>query len=109
MVMFPEVRHYNVEELKELFQGIREADVPEEEKELWLGEVAIKIAKTGAKGITFLLSCISTENAQRVRAILLAMSFVEQRLSSRNRNKICDQARKLLSDKRALVVAEAVD
>jgi hypothetical protein len=108
MSLFPELRQHGAKELPGLFLGDRALEMPEEEGELWLQEVAIAIAKTGAKGVDFLLSCVPVVDESRLRAILLAMSFV-QKLSARKRAAICELARTLLKDKRARIVAEAVD
>src|SRR5438128_515956 len=109
MSVFPQLQQYTPKELRSFFMGDGGPDVPGEEQELWLQELAIQIAKTGAKGIDFLLACAHGADELKLRAILLAMSFVEKKISSRKRVKICQLARTLLDDKRAMVVAEAID
>src|SRR5579871_6206992 len=108
MSMFPELSRYGPKEMQNLFLSDRALEVHEEERELWLDEIAIAIAKGGAKGVDFLLSCVPIVDEVRLRAILLALSFV-RKCSARKRAIICELARKFLYDKRALVVAEAVD
>ncbi len=109
MAWFPEIRHIDPEELKEIFQGARKPDVPEGERAFWLEEAALRIARTGAKGVDFLLTSVPGAEAARVRAALLALSFVEKGLSARKRARICELAQTLLGDERAAVVAEAID
>jgi hypothetical protein len=109
MSVFPELQQHTPKQLRRFFMGDGGPHVPEEEQELWLQEVAIQIAKTGAKGIDFLLSCVPDADELRLRAILLAMSLVEKKMSARKRANICGVARTLLNDQRAMIVAEAVD
>ena len=59
--------------------------MPADERELWLQEVAIRIARAGARGVDSLLSSVPVADELRLRAILLALSFVEKNLSSRKR------------------------
>ena len=96
-------------ELQTLFLDDGKDPMHEDEREPKLQELAIKIARTGARGVDFLVSCISQADELRLRAILLAFSFVAKKLSSRKRASICELASKLLHDNRPLVVAEAVD
>src|SRR5262249_37305267 len=109
MSMFPQLDRHDPAELRALFVGERAADVPQDERALWLGEVAVHIARTDPRGIDFLLSCVQDADEMRLRSILLAMSFVEQGLSPRKRARVCELARRLLNDARPMVVAEAVD
>jgi hypothetical protein len=109
MSMFPELRGRGPKELSSLFLSGRGSEVPEDEQELWLQEVAVRIARAGAKGVDLLLSWAPGADESRLRAILLAMSFVAKKLSSHKRARICELARALLDDGRAMVVAEAVD
>jgi HEAT repeat protein len=109
MSMFPQLRRHPPKKLRNVFVGEGKPIVPESEKELWLQEVAIRIAKSGAQGVDFLLSHVPKADELRLRAILLAMSFVTKKLSLRQRAFLCTLARGLLGDERALVVAEAVD
>jgi HEAT repeat protein len=109
MSMFPQLDRHGPVELRALFVDERAADVPEDERALWLDEVAVHIARTDPKGVDFLLSCVRDADEMRLRSILLAMSFVEQELSPRKRARICELARGLLNDDRPMVVAEAVD
>jgi HEAT repeat protein len=107
--LFPEVRRLSLKELESFFQGTRTPHVPEDEQELWLQEVAIRIARTGAKGVDFLLSFLPRADQRRLRAALIALSFVQRTLSARKRMKICRLVMALLHDRRAMIVAEAVD
>jgi hypothetical protein len=109
MPFFPELGQLSPEVLRDWFlDETREKKVPEDEGDLWLGEVAIQIARTGAGGIAFLLSCLSWVDDLRLRSALLGLSFSE-RLSPQRRAEVCGAVRPLLSDSRPLIVAEAVD
>src|SRR5713101_5054158 len=105
----PRLRGQEPKKLRTAFLGNGEAIVPKGDGELWLQEAAIQIAKTGPRGVEFLLSRIPETDELRLRAILLAMSFVAKKVSSRQRVRICKLARELLNDQRPMVVAEAVD
>jgi len=109
MAAFPELRRYGRKELPRLFMDGFPPEVPEDVRELWLNEVAVRIAKSGAGGIDFLLSCVPVADEARLRAVLIAASLVANKLSSRKRNAICELAQTLLKDERPTVVAEAVD
>jgi HEAT repeat protein len=99
-----------LEELMRWFlQGGRAAWVSEGEGDLWLTEVAARIARTGSKGIAFLLSCLPKADDARLRAILTALSLSAKGLSTRRRAEVCGCVRPLLADARPLVVADAVD
>src|SRR5437870_5123173 len=111
MPFFSEIDHQSPEELMRWFtERSREKKVPEEERALWLEEVATRIAKTrpAGVGIQFLLSHIPGVDDVRLRAILAAVALAGKKLSSRTRAKICWHVRSLLGDSRPLVVAEAV-
>jgi HEAT repeat protein len=109
MSLFPEVRRRGLAELEDLFKGNVPPEIDPDGQELWLQEVATQLARKGARGIDFLLLWMSSEDEPRLRAALVALSFVASKLSSRKRAQICEQARRLLGDKRKRVVAEAVD
>jgi hypothetical protein len=87
----------------------RKKETPHEEGELWLQELAIQIAKSGAKGIKFLLACVPDADESRLRAALLGLSSVREKLTARSRAEVSTAAQGLLGDARPLIVAEAVD
>lgn len=109
MSLFPQLDRRDPKELRRLFLGESAVEVPDDEQGLWLEEVAVRIAQTGPKGVEFLLPFIANADELRVRAILLALSLGERKLSSRKRASLCELAQRLLNDNRAMVVAEAVD
>ena len=105
----PRLRGHQPKKLQTIFMHNGETPVPEGEREIWLQEAAIQIAKTSPRGVDFLLSRVPEADELRLRAILLAMSFVAKKVSSRQRVGICKLARELVGDRRPMVVAEAVD
>ena len=109
MAMFPEIRKYDTEALEDFFRGARKPEVSEDERQIWLEEAAERIARSGAKGVDFLLAFAPDADETRVRAALLALSLVAKRLSPRKRARVCELAQSFLEDRRAMVVAEAVD
>jgi len=109
MAAISQQRQYEPAELFTIFMGSGEPEVPENEREDQLQENAIRIAKTGAGGTDFLLAFAPYADEARLRAILLAMVFVAKKLSAHKRASVCELAQRLLSDKRPMVVAEAVD
>jgi HEAT repeat protein len=109
MAMFPQLRQYDLAALQRSFTTNGMAPEGADEQELWLQEIAVQIAKSGPKGMDFLLSCAADADELRLRALLLALSLMKSKLSGRKQTTVCELARKLLSDRRAMVVAEAVD
>jgi HEAT repeat protein len=85
------------------------SEVPRDERDLWLQEVAVQIARTGTGGVKFLLAFVPYADASQLRAILVALSLSGKKLLASQRAEVCDLGRRLLKDRRALVVAEAVD
>jgi hypothetical protein len=102
-------RRYKPTVLLSLFLGDGPPEVAEDEKELWLQEAAVNIARAGAWGINFLLAFVPYADELRLRAVLLGLSLVSAKLSARQRTAVEGTARQLLDDPRAMVVAEAVD
>jgi HEAT repeat protein len=102
-------RQYEPTKLLSLFLGDGAPEAVEGEQELWLQEAAVRIAKAGAWGVDFLLAFVPYADESRLRAILLALSMVAKKLSALQRANLVEVAQRLLDDKRALVVTEAVD
>jgi hypothetical protein len=110
MPLFPELSHRPAKELMRWFsEPDHDKEVPDGDLELWLGEVASRIAKNGIKGVDFLLSCIPSADDFRLRSILVSLSLVENQLSSRKRGTVCTRIRPFLYDARPIIVAETVD
>jgi HEAT repeat protein len=110
MPFFPELGRRPAKELMGCFlDHVCEKEVPREEWEEWLAEVAMHLAQSGPAGVKFLLAHIPDVDEKRLRAILVGLPFARQKLSARLRTEICKQARNLLGDDRPLIVAEAVD
>ncbi len=108
MSMFSQLRRYEPMKLLSLFLGDGDSAVPAEERELWLQEAAVQIARSGPWGVSCLLAFARYADEVRLRALLLGLSTVEK-LSSRECASICELARRLLDDQRPTIVAEAVD
>lgn len=103
MSFYPELRDLDLPALSERFRGIapdgREYAYP------FYAEVASLIRNQGKAGITFLLDEIGRASADRLRAILFALT----RQPKLRHPALLDLLRSSLRDERPLVVAEAVD
>jgi len=91
------------------FLGYSMPKVPKDEYESSLQELAVAIAQVGREEVDWLLAFAPYADELRLRAILLAMSCVAEALSEQQREHICEYARRLLADKRPMIVAEAID
>jgi hypothetical protein len=109
MAIFPELVQQESEKLQHWFLDPSKANkVPKEDRPLWLEEISARIAKTGTKGVDFLLNHVNGQDEARTRAILIALSL-RKNFSDRMRTRICDCVQTFLLDSRPLVVAEAID
>lgn len=107
MAVFPELDRAEPAQLIAWFASRN--GVHREEEGLWLDEVATRLAETGPGGIRFLISSIPGAKERQLQAIFLALSLVRNKLSSRRRIEICNLGLVFLEDRRARVVAEAID
>jgi len=108
-MFFPQLREKATDDLLRFLAGEKKPRVPEDEMYSWLEEAAVQIASTGTKGIDSLLTLVPTADELRLRAILVAMWVEKENLSPSQRTNVRKIARRLLSDKRDLIVADAVD
>jgi len=109
MPMSPSLRNIKPIELMMQFMGYHTPRIPKDESEFWLQEVAVAIANASSDWADVLLAFAPHADELRLRAILLALSFVKEKLSEKQRVFLCALARGLLADRRPMVVAEAVD
>jgi len=91
------------------FLGYSAPKIPKDEYESRIQELALAIAQTGREGTDSLLAFTPYADEMRLRAILVAVGCVKQALSEQQRQYVVALARRLLSDKRPMIVAEAVD
>jgi HEAT repeat protein len=111
MPLFPELAARPLEDLTRAFaSGPAPADsVPEEEVPLWLDEVAVALAARGQEGLDALLQRLPATDEPRLRAALLALSFLPEEVKEKNRAGLEGLLLPLLQDPRPDVVAAAVD
>jgi hypothetical protein len=110
MPFFPQLQRTPLEDIMTRFlDPDGTADVPEDERPFWLEEAAVRLVRSGPAGLAFLLHCIPRVDEPRLRAILLALSFLSQSVLERNRSKLRDLLLSFLNDRRPMVVAGAVD
>jgi hypothetical protein len=96
--------------------GLMQSLVPDQsrlddpaESELWLQEVAVRIAKTGQEGLTFLIHSIPGADKCRVRAILLAFAFLPAAVAKNNLGELKEILTSFLGSDEPLIVAQAID
>jgi HEAT repeats len=77
--------------------------------ELLLEEVAVHLAQTGSAGFDFLLSQLAGADEPHGLAILVGLSYTDEKLSSKKRAKVEESVRACLDDNRPLIVARAID
>ncbi len=109
MATSPSSRDVKPIELLTQFMGDSLPRVPREEYEFRVQELAVAIAQVSREGADSLLAFAPYADELRLRAILLAMTCVNEKLSEEQHEKICALARQLLTDTRPMVVAEAID
>ncbi len=109
MPMFSSFQDVEPIELMTQFLGYSMPQVPEDEYALWVQESAVAIARLGREETNWLLAFAPYADELRLRVILIAVTCVAEELSEQQRAYVCALARRLLADKRPMVVAEAVD
>jgi HEAT repeat protein len=111
MPLFPELSARSLEELLRLFDsGLEPADaVEDEERPLWLDEVATQVAAQGEAGLNALLQRLPAADEPHARALLLGLSFVPEGVRQKNRTRLEGVLLSFLADSRPAVVAQAVD
>lgn len=76
MPVFFELDKLPLQALLEQFSSECPGRVDPSEKDLWFQEVAVRIARAGSEGVSFLLGSIPNLDRIRLRAVLLALSFI---------------------------------
>jgi hypothetical protein len=109
MPFFPELEKMPLSELKEGFASGPPEQYNLSERDLWLQEVAVKIAKTGHDGLSFLIRRIPTAEPARQRAILLSFSFLPLVVRHERLRELEKILVAFLDSNEPLLVAEAVD
>lgn len=100
MSFYPDLANLSLERLTLLFHG----STPEDEKELYLSEVAHQIAAVGKLGIEFLLAQLPDADGSRKLAALAALATYAP-----NHPELRTVFRSYLGDEQPMAVAEAVD
>jgi HEAT repeat protein len=111
MSIYPELEHLPPEELIAAFEAGpgSAAGLSADEHDLWLDEVACKIAAHGERGLDFLLRRLGTADEARLRALLLGFSFADPEALRKRGGEVQGQLRAFLLDHRPGIVAGAVD
>jgi HEAT repeat protein len=108
MGLFPELDARPLDQLVQDFRTATNAGVavPEEERALWLDEVAVALAQRGDRSLEFLTQQIRNADEERLHAILLGLSFAGK--DHPGRARFCSLARSFLQHPTPEVVAASV-
>lgn len=112
MSYFPELETHSATDLMAQFGSDERifTDANADEKELWLMEAAVKIAReAGPRGLDFLLQQVPAADEARLRGILLALSMADSNWLASNRETVKEVLLRFTHDPRAMVVADAID
>jgi HEAT repeat protein len=108
MGLFPELESFGNDRLQESFLNGSERDCVQE-SELWLQEVAVRIAQTGDNGLEFLLRDVLSLDSLRLRAVLISLCFLPDAVRARNKARLEALLLSLLETTEDSVVAEAIE
>jgi hypothetical protein len=109
MSLFPELEDMPLHRLQEHFAADTFYNGDLAERELWLQEIAVRIAKSGAEGLSFLIRSIHNADHARLRAILLSFSFVPPPVARERRGELTDLLLAFLASEDPMLVAEAIE
>ncbi len=110
MSLFPMLDAKPLPELIALFLSDPLAHgVEPDEAELFFQETAVRIAKCGYDGAVFLLDNLQRADTERVRALLLALSFIDKDTVNQLADRIKCVLASYLSSSNPYLVAESVD
>ncbi len=109
MGFFPDLEQQSVEDLKKSFAGVLASDIPEEDRQIYMEELASKMAESGEAGLSFLLQQISAADEEKLRAILVGLTFAREPALSKDRQQVKEVLLSFVGDARPLVASEAVD
>jgi hypothetical protein len=109
MTLFPELQLLPLYSLMAAFSSDRPHHDDLEERDLWLQEVAVRIAQAGDEGLSFLIKSIPDADQARLRAIVLAFSFIPQLVAVARSRELKEILMEFLGGKNPIVIAEAID
>jgi HEAT repeat protein len=109
MSLFPELEGMGLDTLKELFMSNTLQNDYLTERDILLQEVAVRIAKSGYDGLSFLIQSIPNADESRLRAILLSFSFLSPAVSIDMRRELKDILLASLKYNHPMLIAEAID
>lgn len=109
MALFPELDGMPLSALLAHFSSDDRYHTDLAERELWLQEMAVRIAKSGTDGLTFLLWSIPNADQAKVRAILLSVSFLPSEIANDRRGELRDLLLTFLESKDPALIAEAIE
>lgn len=109
MALFPELEGLTCPDLFVLFSSQSPCGIDPEERELWLEEIAVRIAKSGTEGFSFLLQNIPGADPSRLRAILLSFSFLPEEIARERMAELKKILLTCLGSEDPILLAQAVD
>jgi hypothetical protein len=109
MSLFPDLDLIPLHNLMDLFSSDYPYQLDPEEREIWLQEVAVKIAKAGSEGVSFLIRNMPCPDRSKQRAILLAFSFIPEAVVKERSRELSELLVAFLGEEDPVLVAEAID
>jgi hypothetical protein len=109
MALFADLAGQSLQDLKELFVSDNLCPENSEDKDLWLQEIAVMIVRSGNDGVTFLLQAIPRADPSRLRAILLAFSFLDAGVAKGRMAEFKKILLGFLGADNPLLIAQAID
>jgi len=109
MALFSELEGLPLQDLLTLFSSDHRYKDDPAEKELWLQEVAVRIAKSGAEGLCFLIRSLPSADQAELRAILLSFSFLPREVVEENLETLKRILHTFLGSTHHMLIAEAIE
>jgi hypothetical protein len=109
MTLFPELDSMPFTQLQESFSSEAHTEANSADHDLWLQEVAVKLAKSGPDGLAFLTKCVPEADQARLRAILIAFSFIPPEIVNVRRGEIIETLVPFLHCANPTLIGEAVE
>jgi hypothetical protein len=109
MTLFPELECLTLDSLTTRFLSGPPCDEDSADRDLWLQEVAARIAQCGEKGLSFLIRSMPGANQAKLRAILLSFSFLPKTLTKQSLDDVKQILKSFLHSDDPMLIAQAID
>src|SRR6516162_10054866 len=108
MAFFPELEHQSLPQLETRFVSHYPPNNDPAESDLWFQEIAVRIARTGSEGLSFLLNRIADADVTRQRAIALSLCFLDKDVRQPHIQRLRTFLLAALSHENPLLIADAI-